>query len=241
MFIFRNSPQNALPRIPVHTHSAYTWAYAHDSERQAASFEQKKCDWRKKGMRRRLRCGFHLWVSHKRQEGTKRETILGWLPWQHNKQEDMNVSIAMPSVCKDKYHVPQSSFTVKATSVYFVAHSLNLVLQGGVLLNLVFLQHIQNAGTPSTGLILPLLQRCTVRVTNFLVTVGQSFQQTDSLNSTTFMPQVTACARRATDHLFFPPLKLHKQHHAPNVYPSCSACCGTIKHKSQTKCVLGVP
>lgn len=93
---------------------------------------------KKTGMRRRLRCGLHfnLWVSHKRQEGTKRETILGWLPWQHNKQEDMNVSIAMPSVCKDKYHVPQSSFTVRATLVYFVAHSLSLFSQGDVLLNL---------------------------------------------------------------------------------------------------------
>lgn len=92
------------------------------------SEERKK----KTRMRRRLHCGFHfnLWVSHKRQEGTKRETILGWLLWQHNKQGGMDVSIAMPCVCKNKYHVPRSSFyTVKATLLCFVVQSFKLFLK----------------------------------------------------------------------------------------------------------------
>lgn len=72
----------------------------------------------KKGNQRQTELWFPLRVvSHEHEGGTerekKRETILGWLPWQHNKQKGAgtcrDVSIAVPCVCMDKYHMPQNS------------------------------------------------------------------------------------------------------------------------------------
>lgn len=75
-------------RAPWHTHATNTQRWF---RKASCSFGAEKNVKGKRGMRDRLNCGFHceLWVMNTREgrREKKRETILGWLPWQHNKQK----------------------------------------------------------------------------------------------------------------------------------------------------------